>query len=420
MRLNEHEFHLMLLVLASFLLISLYFLFPQITLEHDGNWYDIQVEQMINGGGIGIERSFGYPFFLFVLYTIFGKSLEVLTISNMFLYLISLSIIFTFSKKIFGFASAIFTGLFFILDPSILHLVYHGRCEILYITLIVFSFYFLHKFIEKKLIRYLIVFSFIFSYSVAVKSGIKYLVAIYLLIFMIMFFKSKKTFYNVFFYFIIIYLIVISPFLFFSFYKTGSFQLSTVEGRNLCEYMAAKIYSLEHDIPLDEARKIICIDYYTNYQTSDSVERTRIMRGLYFIIENPLKVLKYNLNNLHPLFLNAGPPREMIEPQLLANSLGFNVEIKNLQDIFSWYLHIVFLLAVFGLFRLKSYDKSVWFHVFVLTYILYITLTHVHGYIEDLPRYRAMFSPLLLMYSGYGASLLLKYMRSLIMKPKIL
>jgi len=260
MKICEHKILVLILFLSLIIRLSFYFYVTpwdsfveeKIILYDDPYEYHSLALNLINHGEYtsGNKSSEAlrtplYPFFIFVIYYIFGIKPFVVIIFQILIELLSIFLIFLIIKKIFNKTSGFLGAIIYGINPLLIFYSNTLFSDSLLVFFMTLFFYLVSRVIEndnnnvKRYLNYIAV-GFVLGLSTLLKPIIAYM--IYPLLLYLFLYNYKKSFRYIIL-LVITYYMTVTPWMYHNYNKYGKFDLSTSKSHNLILLIAAPIKS---------------------------------------------------------------------------------------------------------------------------------------------------------------------------------
>jgi 4-amino-4-deoxy-L-arabinose transferase-like glycosyltransferase len=366
-------------------------------------------------------RTPGYPIFVALIYSISSNSVWLVLLVQIFLSLISVSLVYKIAVKIFNHQIALLSALIFAIDPTQAYWTIELYTETLFLFLFLLSILYLCKSIKEynflsiglsalflglaTLVRpisflfpFVTVIVILFLYNLKIRMKLAYLL-LYSLVF----------------------LATISPWLIHNYTKYNEAKLSSISGFNLLLYNAAFTEVYKTGKTIQEVRKEFTelaikqgFDTIDKYSFKSSQIYSNVAKK--YIKDNLFLYSKRHLMGIINIYAGLGTEKLTLLFNLKSSTIdldpyggpGFMTRIHNflvnkptsvifLALSLGFYLLINYLFSIYGIYHIL---KNQWkFLVVFLLIILYFSaLTGVVGY----DRYRIPFMPFINIFCAVG------------------
>lgn len=421
---------------------------PEVYTEIDSPSYRAPAEALFQEGRFDTRpgsnvpetmRTPGYPAWLAGVYLFFGKSADVLILSQIALFLGTLVLLYLLAENMFGSRAALLAVIFLALDPSSLSYTFKIMTETLASFLTLALACFIYKFFETARRN---TFGFLTGLSLAlvilVRPTFYYFLPVLLIIFGGFLVSQKVAGKKI----VAALLITVLPVVLLiggwqwrNLEKAGIFKLTSVGGMALYVGKGSQIYEELHQVGWLEAEAAMTRKLpqtYPHWPSLSWEEKDAIYmaEGKKVIMEYPWLAIKGQIRHMGYFFFAPGTTSSFFR----TFDPGFRIDNFNRFDKWSYFRalladHPFFLLAVFlGVVYLGSmymflaaWIVSSWrgreaipwksIHLTFLLLVLYIgTLSAVTAGIE---RYRVVVMPLLCLYAGAGGWIFFNGLRTL-------
>jgi len=262
---------LTLLTAGLILRIILYFSFnPSLHLDevlrYDAEGYHKLALQLLNHGTFRIPesdldtfRTPGYPFFIYLIYLLFGVKPHLILAAQIFINLASVYVIYLIGKKLFNERTGLISAFLLCLEPDHIYYEYSVLSDTLFVLFLLLSFLSLICFLKDQKPIFLIASSLLTGTASLIKPVIIYFPAVIVFILLIYAISGKK--FNIWgvlknsILFIMLSLLPVSPWLIRNRSLYGNLKLTSFTGYNLLNYNAAFTIKKNDSRSIDEIRK---------------------------------------------------------------------------------------------------------------------------------------------------------------------
>jgi hypothetical protein len=384
-------------------------------------------------------RTPGYPFFLFLIMKSFSKSVAAVIWIQVVMSLISIYFAYRIGELVFGSKAGILAGVFAALDLTAIASCNMILTEILFDFLLILGVWFVLKWLLQKKqgsLPYLWLFIACCCFSAA--TLVRPVLYFFFPVFWIFCFiwgvnnwPGTKQFTLMMMIVIVPAVIVIGGWQARNGYLTENAGISSIQGTNLLYYRGAGVYAMKKGISIEKARVMLKQDFFDKYPQMIGMpaamrSQLETREGISIILKYPFIYAKVHFRGSLNMILNPGSFRIM-------NLLGFDFEkgadlslhdrffklgfikflgylIKNQTLLLSTLVVGGAILGCFYLFSLAGFIKTgsglfSFAHAFILSVIVYLLL--ISGGPEAHDRFREPIMPLLSIYAGHGACLLI-------------
>ncbi|HRH56917.1 MAG TPA: glycosyltransferase family 39 protein [Chitinophagales bacterium] len=196
-------------------------------------------------------RTPGYPFFVAIIYAVFGNQPYTAIFAQIFLNLLSIILLYKIGKELFSEKVGFIAAVLFSLDLHHTIYIYYILTETIYTTIFLTALLFYVKAIKNPRSSYFIFTGIIYGISTLIRPISQYYIAGVFLFTLIWYFKSRKTGVKFSFVLILAYFIAIAPWCFRNYTEYNHFALSNIKGYNLLFWNASYYESKRLKQPID-------------------------------------------------------------------------------------------------------------------------------------------------------------------------
>jgi 4-amino-4-deoxy-L-arabinose transferase-like glycosyltransferase len=366
-------------------------------------------------------RTPGYPLFVALIYSLSSSSVWVVLLVQILLSLVSLYLVYKITLLVTTPKIALLAAFLFSIDTTQAVWTVELYTETLFLLLFLASIYFLCKNVQEWNISHIIVSAILLGAATLIRPISSLFIVVALLIILIgpetKF--SRRIFDGIL--YVLLFLLVLSPWLIHNYSKYGEAKLSSISGFNLLFYNVAftevsksgrTIYEVRKELMEEAARK--GADTLSLHSFSSSDIYTGLAKD--YIQENFSQYVKRHLMGAVNIFVGLGSqkvaeklhiklgarnPEPFGGPGIFKRAIGF------IQGKSPLGLIIIFLLGMsllvnyaFALYGAFSFDKDkiLILILFILIIIYFAALTGVVGY----DRYRIPFMPFINILCSIG------------------
>ena len=181
-------------------------------------------------------RTPGYPVFIAIVYTVFGKQPWVVLLFQIFINSVSVLLLFRIGKVLFPEQMALWGSILFALDPHQILYTVHLLAETLFITMLLASVYTLVLGLQSNKGKHFILSGFLLGISTLIKPISQYLP--FVLIVFILLYKNQPMLakIRVSLVYLIVFFLTLSPWMIRNYIKYEYFSLCSVKGHNLLHH----------------------------------------------------------------------------------------------------------------------------------------------------------------------------------------
>jgi len=261
----------LLLIAGLALRIILYFAFSPFNhldevLRFDAQGYHKLAIQLMNTGSFLIPdsdldtfRTPGYPYFMYLIYSLFGVKPHMVMIVQMFINLASVYVIYLIGKNLFNEKVGFISSLLFSLEFDHLYYEYSILGDTLFVLIFLFSFLNLVWFIRYDKILFLILTSVLTGITLLIRPVTIFYPAVVIFIIVVSDFKNEKFSFLRFFkhicLVIVFFSITISPWIIRNYSLYGYPKLTSFTGYNLLNYNVAFTMKRSESCSVDAIRQ---------------------------------------------------------------------------------------------------------------------------------------------------------------------
>lgn len=197
-------------------------------------------------------RTPGYPFFISVIYAIFGTNPSTVLFLQIFLNLFSVVLIYKIGQELFSKQIGFIAALLFAIDLHHIIFIYYLLTETIYTTIFLAGLFYYLRAINTKQIKYFVLTGVIYGISTLVRPISQFYIYGILLFTLIWFFKNRKEGLKLSAFLFAGYLLTISPWCARNYAEYGHFSLSNIKGYNLLFWNASYYESKRLGKPIEE------------------------------------------------------------------------------------------------------------------------------------------------------------------------
>lgn len=243
-------------------------------------------------------RTPGYPIFLAICYFLFGIRPWVVLFIQILLNIVSLIIVYYLGKKLFNKRVGLISIIFFALDPHQILFANILLADTLFVTVFLSSILFLILGLKANKVTFLYISSFLLGVSTLIKpiAFLFPIVSIFLILFLLKIKYLYKFKYS--FFYIIVFIITISPWLCRNYLKYEYAKLSSLPGYHLLFYNVAYTEVEKTGLSIEQVRNELNNMAKNNgmYKEQNPFEKSRIYNNIskMYILNNwKIYILKH-------------------------------------------------------------------------------------------------------------------------------
>lgn len=196
-------------------------------------------------------RTPGYPFFVSIIYAIFGSQPYTAIFVQIFLNLISIVLLYKIGKELFSEKTGFVAAVLFSLDLHHTIYIYYILTETIYTTIFLAALLFYVKAIKTSSIRFFILTGIIYGISTLIRPISQYYIAGIFLFTLMWYFKDWKSGIKVSAILMVAYFVAIAPWCLRNYSEYNHFALSNIKGYNLLFWNASYYESKRLKQPID-------------------------------------------------------------------------------------------------------------------------------------------------------------------------
>ena len=196
-------------------------------------------------------RTPGYPFFVAIIYTLFGTQPYTVIVVQIFLNLISIIFIYQIGKELFSEKVGWIAALLFSVDLHHSIFIFQILTETIYTTIFILALYFYVRAIKNNQLTYFILCGCIYGLSTLIRPISQYYIACVLLFTLLWYYKNLQSGLKSFTLIGMAYFITIAPWCLRNYNEYNHFALSNIKGYNLLFWNASYYESKRLKLPID-------------------------------------------------------------------------------------------------------------------------------------------------------------------------
>lgn len=392
-------------------------------------------------------RTPGYPLWLAIIFSIFGRNFPLVVLGQICLFLGTLHLTTLLTEKLFGGKTVLPAVLLLSLDPASFIYTLKILSETLATFFTMLCAYALVSYFQDKDRKYLPVIGFSLTAATYVRPTTYYFPLILVALFSAYHLRQKtgwKTALSGILLMLLPFILLIGAWQARNHLKAGTFMFSTGQGRALLFGKIAQITSIKEGASAAKSLELFMSGRHPEWQTLSDKEQDEWLRreAIKLMRANPWLTFKTQGIQLFNFFLEPGTTSalfRLFDPDYstekfnwFAKSAYFTKMVQdNLLFVASFILGMAYLVFVYsflayGLYRMTSLtsmreagksatsetkfnDATCWSHLTLLILIAYIANICALG--SGYSRFRVVVMPLLCTYSAGGISLALAWLR---------
>lgn len=196
-------------------------------------------------------RTPAYPFFVSIVYQLFGDYPYTAIFVQIFLNLFSIVLMYKIGKEVFSEKVGFIAALLFSLDLHHLIFIYQILTETIYTTVFLMGLLYFIKAIQQHKLKYFILTGIIYGISTLIRPISQYYIAGILLFTLMWYFKDLRIGIKHTFVIGLAYFITIAPWCLRNYNEYGHFALSNIKGYNLLFWNASYYEAKRLQLPID-------------------------------------------------------------------------------------------------------------------------------------------------------------------------
>ena len=439
--------HVFLVICAAIFIsysIGLYYAAADTTTAHldlDSPGYDrigmhfSYHNQLVNPDRSGVIpiQTLGYPFFLGVIYKLFGHDYAYVIIIQVLLSLLAGWLLYLIAQRLFGKRVALVTAFLFSINLGFLVYSQFILTEVLLATSLLAGLERFFSFAKTSRLLFLIQSGLIFGLSVIVKPVALFYIVILMLFIIVSWYPSIKKIAQYSLLFISCFCLPIVGYMIHNKITYNVFTIAPVMHENIYFYFLAKNIAYDQNIPYDQALNQVT-ELFDNKVHNDETRWGKPKELMHkYVYNKPFLVLSLWLKNVFKTFCGSysSQLKFLINPSLKGTKTSFfekkgtflerisgyltdGIESSFLRVLVYWQaflsvlLYVLLTISFFVLWRSREYLLLGFFGLS----IIYFALITGH---DGCARYRMMFEGLLILMAAFG----LVYLWSLMNHKKI-
>jgi 4-amino-4-deoxy-L-arabinose transferase-like glycosyltransferase len=425
-----------LLIAGLVLRIILYFAFspfnhPDEVLQFDAEGYHKLAVQLLNTGSLQIPdsdldtfRTPGYPFFMYLIYSLFGVKPHVVMIAQMFISLASVYVIYLIGKNLFNEKAGIISSVLLSLEFDHLYYEYSILGDTLFVLILLLSFLSLIRFIRQDKILFLILTSILTGIASLIRPVTIFYPAVVIFIIIVSAYKNSKfSFLKIIKYSVLVlvfFSITISPWIIRNYSLYGYPKLTSFTGYNLLNYNVAFTMKRSENRSIDVIRqdldslvlkkgnpqKLDNPFYKSQIQTNIAADYIKNHKSEYFKANLKGMVNLYISMDFKPHLHRFFKAKDYTESKR-GNFDNLAISFDRLKTIPVLYVFVGIFYAVVLMFY---YSTAIWgvillvnekrYHILLYVCVIILYFTVLTG-IVGMTRYKLPVSPFYILLSGY-------------------
>ena len=196
-------------------------------------------------------RTPGYPFFISIIYSIFGSQPCVSIFAQIFLNLLSIILLYKIGKELFNEKVGFIAAILFSIDLHHTIYIYYILTETIYTTIFLAALLFYVKAIKTSSIKFFILTGIIYGISTLIRPISQYYIAGIFLFTLMWYFNNWKNGVKLSVVLMLAYFVTIAPWCFRNYSEYNHFALSNIKGYNLLFWNASYYESKRLKQPID-------------------------------------------------------------------------------------------------------------------------------------------------------------------------
>lgn len=367
-------------------------------------------------------RTPAYPFFVSIIYSIFGEEPKYVLFIQIFINLLSIVWVYKIGEEIAGKRVGIVAALLFSLDIHHIVYIYYILTETIYTFVFLSALYVYIKSLKIRSLKYFILSGIIFGISTLIRPISQYyILCVALFTFIYFFTKSKKQAVSFSFVLLIAYYLTIAPWCFRNYQLYGAYKVSNIQGYNLLFWNASYFEAKRQHKTIDEMNSTFDAELQRRGMRFDSnpfyKEKLDGEYAKEILMAHFPDYLKTHLTGTVKIHLSLGtqsltdvlrlPAKKFSEEEKYTNGVTVLMlkffKQKTIYEILlgiyvALYLAIVYLFAIVGIWRMYK-EKQTLLMLFILGSAGYFVL--ISGIISY-ARYRLPSMPFYILLASIG------------------